>query len=172
MEKNTNNSIGDFFMKKYLIIILVILLFIIIIPKPEENLRIRVIANSNSNEDQNLKMKVVNVIKSKINTYDSEDMVNEVRNNLDEIELVVEEVLKDKQYTVAFKKMRFPPKELNGEIIKGGKYLTLVVIIEEGEGKNWWSLLSPNFNGGFEDNETDDVEFKSFFYEELKKCFR
>jgi len=159
-------------MKKYIYILLIILLIIIIIPKHEEELRIRVIANSNSRIDQELKMKVVNILLEEINSYDNNNLINEIKNNLCEIDKKIKPTLENNEYELTIKKMRFPPKELNGEVIKGGKYLTLAVIIGKGEGKNWWSLLSPSFRKGFEDDNCGDVEFKFYLYEEIKKSFK
>jgi len=159
-------------MKKYIYIILIIIFIVLLIPKAEDELRIRVIANSNSEVDQELKMKVVSVLLEEINSYENENIIDEIKNNLENLDACIKRVLKDKEYNINIQKMRFPPKELNGEIIKGGKYLTLVVVIENGEGKNWWSLLSPSFRTGFEDNETGDIEFKFYFYEEIKKSFK
>jgi stage II sporulation protein R len=150
-------------MKKYLIICIIIILFILIIPKKEEELRIRVIANSNTEVDQKIKMEVANAIIDEITTYNEINIVNEVKNNLEEIDKIIQDILKDEEYSITLKKTRFPPKELNGEIIKGGKYLTLLITIKNGEGKNWWSLLSPRFKYGFSDDATGDVEFKFYF---------
>lgn len=158
-------------MKKYLFIILIILAVIIIIPNENEEFRIRVIANSDSQEDQEIKMKVVKAITIELKQYNDEDLINEIKRNLNKIDKLVSNILNHNEYTIDIKKTQFPPKELNGEVISGGKYLALVIVIEEGLGKNWWTLLSPNFNKCFEDNETANVDIKFFFFEELKKGF-
>lgn len=159
-------------MKKIIIIISIIIGIVILIPKEAEEFRIRVIANSDSTADQNLKMKVVNALLVEIKDYDKDNIVRDIKNNLNDIDKTVKKVLGNKEYNIDIKKLRFPPKELNGEVIKGGKYMALVIVIEEGKGKNWWSLLSPEFSKGFEDVETGDVEFKFYFFEELKKSFK
>lgn len=172
MEKITNNNIGDFYMKKYIIFILIIITAILLIPNEESDFRIRVIANSDSREDQALKMKVVNAILEEVKSYDKNNIEFEIKNNIEDIKTSIEKVLGNRKYSIKVSKTRFPPKEANGEIIKGGNYPSLLVVIEEGKGKNWWSLLSPEFNKGFEDNETGDVEYKFFFFEEIKKGFK
>lgn len=172
MEKIANNIIGDFYMKKYIVFILIIIAAIIIIPKEETDFRIRVIANSDSEADQSLKMKVVEAILREIKDYDKDNIEDEVNNNINNIEKVIEKILHKKEYSVKIGKTRFPPKEANGEIVKGGKYPSLLIVIGEGKGKNWWGLLSPEFNKGFEDDDTGDIEYKFFFFEEIKKSFK
>lgn len=172
MEKITNNKLGDFYMKKIFIIICIILGIIIIIPKDDDEFRIRVIANSDSAEDQKIKMKVVNALLIEIKSFDQDDIVQDIKNNIDKLDKTVEKVLGNKKYNLDIKKLRFPPKELNKEVVKGGKYMSLVVVIKDGKGKNWWSLLSPEFSKGFEDVETGDCELKFYFLEELKKGFK
>lgn len=159
-------------MKKIIILICIIIAVVILFPKENEEFRIRVIANSDSSADQNQKMEVVNALIKKINNYNDDNIVNEIKSNLEELNREVKKVLGSSEYSIEIKKLRFPPKQLNGEVIKGGKYKALVVIIGEGKGKNWWSLISPEFSKGFEDIETKEVEFKFYFYEELKKSFK
>lgn len=156
-------------MKKILVILCIVIIAILIIPSEDSEFRIRVIANSDSVEDQALKMKVVNGILSEIKEYDEENIENEVKDNIDEINKIIKKIVKDEEYSLRVKKVRFPPKELDGEIIRGGKYKALVVVIGEGKGKNWWSILNPDFHKGFEDVEGGDVEFKFYIFEEIKK---
>lgn len=168
MEKNTNNKIGDFFMKKYLGIILLIIAIILIIPNEQKEIRLRVIANSNSVEDQNLKYQVVDLLLKEIEQLDQNNLEKEIKANLKKFDKLISNKINAK-YTISFKNVYFPPKELKGEVIKGGKYKTLLVVIDSGMGRNWWSILNPEFKAVFEDEETSDVEFKFFFFEEIKK---
>ena len=49
-----------------------------------------------------------------------------------------------------------------------GKYMTLLFIIGKGEGKNWWSILYPEFYGiNYEDS--DEIEYRSFIYDFLNE---
>lgn len=159
-------------MKKWIIALVIIILIIVLIPSKEQEFRIRVIANSNSKIDQEIKMKVVSAITDEIKKFDSESIESEINKNFKNIDEAVKKTLGSKKYQIAIKKTYFPPKELNGNIIKGGKYRALIIIIEAGEGKNWWSLLCPSYNIGFEDQDSKDVEFKFYFIEEIKKCFK
>lgn len=158
-------------MKKRLIIIcLLIIIIICLIPSGNNELRMRVIANSDTPSDQLVKMTVVNSLNAYLSTLDKDDIVNEIKSNICEIDNVVGEHLHNTSYTLSITNVRFPAKEINGEIIPGGKYPTLLVVIGEGKGKNWWSLLYPNYHGFyFEDLQTADVECKFFLWEEIKK---
>lgn len=174
MEKITNNKIGDFFMKKNIFIILFLVIIVTLIPKEnKEELRIRVIANSDTTYDQNIKMMVVSTLIKNISNFDQKNLVGEVKANLNHLDSEVATVLKTIKYSIDIKQVYFPTKEVNGKIIPGGKYLTLLVVIDKGEGKNWWSLLYPEYHGlSFEDFESNDVEFKFYFIEKLKKSLK
>src|SRR5690554_1381836 len=89
MEKNTNNIIGDFFMKKYLGIILLIIVLILIIPNEQKEIRLRVIANSNSVEDQNLKYQVVNLLLKEIEQLDQNNLEKEIKANLKKFDKLI-----------------------------------------------------------------------------------
>lgn len=171
MEKITNTIIGDFFMKKkMLIFIAVFVLVIMLLPKHSSELRIRVIAASDSSFDQKLKMDVVSVLKAKIRDLNQKNIRGEVIGHLDEFDGAVNNLLKDYDYTISVENVRFPAKELQGKVIPGGVYETLLVVIGEGKGKNWWSVLYPEYHGiSFEDVDTGDVEFRFYFFDEIKK---
>lgn len=166
--------------KKVILIIFAVILICIIVNsnKTENNdeLRIRVIANSDNEEDQNIKYLVVSVLKNYITSNSSSDMKEMINCNINTIKSEIQYILDinnyDKEFSVAIKKTKFPPKQLNNSCISGGNYETLLVTIGEGKGKNWWSLLYPDyFNISFEDIESGEVEFKSYFYEKIKDIF-
>jgi|SRR5690554_3638945 len=165
-----NNKFGDYMKKKYLLILIIIVGIIILIPKESEEFRIRVVANSDSPLDQIKKMEVVDALKKRICQYNKDNIVNEIINNIDVLDNDIGNVLLHKDYSISVTKVRFPAKEHNGQIISGGKYRTLLVVIGEGKGKNWWSLLYPDYHGiSFEDDGNDTVQYKFYFWEELKK---
>ncbi|MCK9536144.1 MAG: stage II sporulation protein R [Bacilli bacterium] len=156
--------------KKILLIIIIILTVIILIPQDNDEFRIRVIANSNSVSDQNEKSVVVQALQNRIAHFNKSDIVNEITNNLAILDNDIKNALSHHNYSITISKVRFPVKEINGQVISGGKYRTLLVIIGKGEGKNWWSLLYPDYHGiSFEDIDSGDVEYKFYFWEELKK---
>lgn len=158
-------------MKKYILVLLVVLTIILIIPKEDHELRIRVIANSNSDADQKLKYEVVELLKNEIKKFDAKKLDQEIKNNLDKLDDLISKKIKE-DYSISYKKIYFPPKESNGNIIKGGKYKTLLVVIGKGEGKNWWSILNPSCSTYFEDENSENVVFKFYFYEKLKKVLK
>ncbi len=158
-------------MKKLGLIIFIIILIVCIWPENTDNVRVRVVANSNSEVDQNHKNKVVRIMKGVIKCDDTYQEIIEKK-----------EVLKDKldQYAeknnldiyITINKTKFPTKILNGKVIEGGIYETLLITIGSGKGNNYWSLLYPEYYGfTFEDVNSDNIEVKFYIYEKIKMFF-
>lgn len=153
-------------MKK--IIVIIICIFIVFImfndTNDTEELRFRVIANSDSFSDQQLKMKVVRELqKQKIS-----------KNNLDIIKEKTEYIVLSNNYTykvdVSIKNQEFETKYYNNKIIQGGIYKTIVVTIGKGEGKNYWTILYPEyFNVSFEDIHTGNVTYDIWIVKKIKE---
>lgn len=153
-------------MKK--IIVIIICIFIVFImfndTNDTEELRFRVIANSDSFSDQQLKMKVVMELqKQKIS-----------KNNLDIIKEKTEYIVLSNNYTykvdVSIKNQEFETKYYNNKIIQGGIYKTIVVTIGKGEGKNYWTILYPEyFNVSFEDIHTGNVAYDIWIVKKIKE---
>ncbi len=129
-------------MKK--IILILIAFFVICIMFTDTNdsneLRFRVIANSDSTADQNLKLLVVRELKKQeIST-----------SNLDILKQKAEYIVLSNNYTyqvdVCIKNVEFETKYYNNKIIEGGIYKTIVVTIGEGKGKNYWTVLYPEYS--------------------------
>lgn len=163
--------------KKIIFIIAILIILLMLIPSKNEEFRVRVIAASDSNQDQSAKYAVVRTIKKEINKLDKENIIFEIERNIDIIESTIYKTLKkyydNPNYIVKITNENFPPKELEGNVIPGGNYRTLLIVIDDGKGKNWWSLLYPNyFNVSFEDLNSGEVEVKSYFYEKIKNIFR
>lgn len=157
--------------KKVWIIILIVLIICLLYPKDKDNLRVRVIANSNDKIDQIYKNEVVSIMK---NIIDCDDTYDEVINKFDELSSELDEYARRKELEINVKigKTKFPTKSLNGKIIQGGIYDTLLITIGKGEGNNYWSLLYPEYYGiTFEEIESDNIEVKFYFYEKLKMIF-
>lgn len=165
-------------MKKWIYILIGVIIFVVIQNKtPEKELRVRVIANSDSVFDQEIKYEVVSEL---IDTLDGlaikDDKIEKtIANNMKQIDSKISKVLMEngvinQGYKVEITKEKFPTKHLDNKVIPGGKYKTLVVRIGKAEGKNWWSLLYPEFfNCSYEDVNSGEVEFKSYFWDKLKK---
>lgn len=136
---------------------------------PEEYsgiVRFHVIANSNSDYDQEMKLAVRDrvleemnkkLIAETVSSYDGGETVtakldiDEVKDliteNLDEIESIAEEVIKEygSDYDAhAELGVRFIPKKTYGEVtFPAGNYEALNITIGEGAGENWWCVLFP-----------------------------
>lgn len=155
--------------KNIVIIILIIMIVIIIIPTNEsENIRIRVIGNSDTSEDISIKYNCVAIIKNIVNANDTKEQL------IDKLPLIKKEIEtycsgKGVSATIEITKTKFPPKTLNGKMIDGGIYETLLIKLGKAEGSNYWTLLYPEyFNISFNDIYTGDVEIKWLILELLK----
>lgn len=156
-------------MKKFIYCLLVIIFIIVLIPKENDELRIRVIANSNSSYDQMIKYEIVSIVKNEINPSDNKEIIVK---KLPKLKSKIKEKLGDREIDidVSIKKTYFPKKSLNGKIIPSGNYEALVIEIGEAKGKNWWTLLYPEyFNISYEDIESGEIEVKSYFFEKIFK---
>lgn len=172
-------------MKKSFILFLLICVFYIFISKgmaksltiPNDAVRIRIIPNSNSEFDQSVKGKVKD--KLEITMYDllknaksSEEARSIINSNLELVNKDVENILNNEKvnygYAVNYGLNYFPVKEYKGVKYEEGYYESLLVTLGEGEGDNWWCVLFPPLCL-VEADESDDVEYKSFIEEILKK---
>jgi stage II sporulation protein R len=155
-----------FFMKKIIVIILIIFVLFIMFNDSNDSseLRFRVIANSDSIVDQNLKYKVVRELqKIKIS-----------KKNLDIIKKKAEYIVLSNNFNykldVSIKNQSFETKYYNNKIIEGGVYKTIVVTLGKGEGKNYWTILYPEyFNVSFEDINTGNVKYDIWIIKKIKE---
>ncbi|HHZ11813.1 MAG TPA: hypothetical protein GYA05_03755 [Acholeplasmataceae bacterium] len=156
--------------KRMLLVLILIILIALFLPRGSKEFRIRVVAASDSTEDQREKHAVVRVLKEEIGKFNRNDIINEVERNIDLLKGKVSEVLQGKEFEMVIAEVRFLAKEYDGKIISGGKYRTLLVVIGEGRGKNWWSILYPEYHGiSFEDKE--EIKFEFYFYEKFREIF-
>lgn len=156
--------------KKIIIIVTIIILVICLIPKNEE-LRIRIKANDDETSQQ-IKQEVVKEVKKYLSALELENPVNEIPLYIDDIKKIVDEVSPKTNNTVSIVQENFPTKTLNNKIISGGTYKTLLIKLDQGNGKNWWSMLYPEFYGvSFEDIQSGEVEYQSYIYNFLKEIF-
>ena len=158
-------------MKKIIIIFVLILLFITIGNNESESLRIRVKANSDSYVDQSIKKEIVKIVVKEIKANDTKEKVEE------KIPILKENINKylngKYQFSMSIKDEYFPEKCLNGKIIESGYYESLVIEIGKGKGKNWWTLLYPEyFNVSFEDIQRNEVEYRFYLFEKIKKIIK
>ncbi len=165
------NNEGDFILKKMIMLIICLVIGIMIYNKnqeiiiPNDAIRIRIIANSNSVSDLYEKKKLKEEIESDI--YDlvkSVDNISEARlsikNNMDNINKIVGSKISD--YKIDYGMNYFPKKVYKGVIYDEGKYESLVITLGKGLGDNWWCVLYPPLCLIEEDNNTSDVEYRSY----------
>lgn len=144
---------------------------------PKDALRMRVIANSDSAYDQKIKLKVKEKVQSDLSvilkdTKTSEEAKKEVEKNIKIIEDDVRNVLLHENYPlgyfVHFGKNYFPEKKYKGITYEEGYYDSLVVTLGKGKGENFWCVMFPPLCT-METESLDDIEYKSFVTEVLKK---
>ena len=174
-------------MKKILIIISIILLFNIVTTNvnadsvmiPEEAIRFRVLANSNNVYDQEVKMDVAMSVQNEIySLLKNQESISEsrkiIKDNIPQIESVVEKIFKEKNYVNTFKVSYgdnyFPEKTYKGVTYEEGIYESLLITLGEGKGDNWWCVLFPPLCL-IEAEESSEVEYKFFVQELIEKYF-
>ena len=148
-------------MQKLTILILAICflsLFLGLMPVHGENevydsvLRLHVLANSDSDADQELKLKVRDaVLKESGNMFadckTKDEAVEKLQNELPKIQKTAEKIIADEgfRYSVSidFGDEEYPTRNYESFCFPSGTYLSLRIIIGEGEGRNWWCVLYP-----------------------------
>ena len=148
---------------------------------PNDAIRIRVIAPSDSIEDQKLKGNVKRSIQGQLSEMLKDvktiDQAREVLNkNLSDVEYTVKTELKRNNsninFNVNYGLNYFPIKEYKGITYDDGYYESLVITLGQGQGKNWWCVLFPPLCLMDEEEENmENVEYKSFIKEVLDKYF-
>lgn len=157
-------------LKMIIIILICVILFGVISENNEkERVRIRVVSNSNSYIDLYYKEEVKDLVCSVVN---ADDTLKDIENKLVNMNSLVKEygMNHNLDIKVDLGITSFPPKELDGKIISGGKYQTLLITIGEGKGNNYWTLLYPEYFGiTFEEIYSGEIEIRSYFYDVIKK---
>lgn len=150
-------------MKKVFFIIIITIIVILLFFPEEKEMRIRIIANSNSVTDQQMKYEIAKKLKETLQETSDLNIIKE------DVEYIISKYHCDYQVNVEVKKQCFPTKYLGDKVIPGGVYKTLVVEIGKAQGKNYWSMLYPEyFNVSFEDVNSGDVEFGWWIVDILK----
>lgn len=176
-------------MKKVLLILMTFLIVVAISNKntteeiiiPNDSIRIRVIANSNSDEDQKIKQKIRKSIQIELSKMlqdvnDINEVRNVLKNNLKDVEYTVEKELDknniDMKYQVNYGNNFFPMKTYKGVKYEEGYYESIVIKLGSSKGDNWWCVLFPPLCLMEEDdNNIEEVEYKSFVKEIIDKFF-
>lgn len=142
---------------------------------PDEAIRFRIIANSNTIHDQNIKIQVRNVVQNKVlELLKSAKTIEETRyiikNNMNELNKVVEEELQkleyDKDFTINYGYNYFPEKKYKGIKYDEGEYESLVIKLGNAKGDNFWCVLFPPLCLVEVEENTSNEEY-TFFVKEL-----
>lgn len=175
-------------MKKmiFIIIILIVSLFIYInvnaeVVIPEGAIRVRVIPNSDSVIDQNMKDKVKSYVSNymafKLRKVSDIDKARDIINsNIDVLNNNIKNLFKNNNYDmdfdIKFGNNMFPNKVYKGVVYKKGLYESLVIYIGEAKGDNWWCVLFPPLCLlEADENDTGEVEYRSFVRDMIDKIF-
>lgn len=148
-------------------ICLIILVFYLIMitgcTMKDDSIRLRILANSDSEVDQLEKEYVKNIVKS---IYEKDPLIdfNRLKDKL------YEQIKNDRNIShmisIEYKTETFPAKSYNGKFYPSGNYQTILITIGEGRGKNFWTLLYPDFfNINFDDD--NEIEYHSYIYDKL-----
>ncbi len=117
-----------------------------------EYLRIHIRADSNLDADQNVKYMVKDAVIGYLAPYitqcDSKEKALKMLNdNLNEIEITANKVLKDNGFNYTsrakVKSEKFPTRFYNDLCLEGGYYDALILELGSGEGDNWWCVVYP-----------------------------
>ena len=115
-------------------------------------IRLHVLANSDSEEDQALKLKVRDAVLAKseelfANCQTREDAIEVTKQNLSVLEETARETLRaegsDHSVRVELGEEVYPTRNYESFCFPAGNYLSLRIILGEGEGQNWWCVLYP-----------------------------
>lgn len=155
------------FLKKKISIFLLTIVYILLVACSDNktnDIRLRILANSNSEIDQLLKDEVREYLKEYLKNENIENLnLIKLENNLN--------FVFDKSIKVERKKISYEAKSYKNKIIQAGEYDTILITIESGLGKNFWTLLYPEyFNISFEDE--NEVEYRSYLYDILFKSYK
>ena len=141
-----------------IVISLVILMALSFLPVHGEQeiydtvVRLHVLANSDSEEDQALKLKVRDGVLEAAAPYVGEcktqaEAVEALTAHLSELEAAAFSVVQSEGYdypvTVLLGEEDYPTRTYESCAFPAGTYVSLRVLIGEGEGQNWWCCLFP-----------------------------
>ncbi|MBQ3099785.1 MAG: stage II sporulation protein R [Clostridia bacterium] len=117
-----------------------------------DTIRLHVLANSDSDEDQSLKLKVrdriIDTIAEMTDSVSSRSEAEAViESKLSDVEALARETITDEGFDYSVKAVLneeyYPERSYDGIRLPEGNYLSLRILIGEGEGQNWWCVLYP-----------------------------
>ena len=173
-------------MKKFIYITLVIVIIMLVynneknketVKIPDSAIRFRILANSNSPRDQRIKEEVRDKMQKELyqlleNSKSTKQARNLIINNMDNFNSLLENEMKDKEYsyTIDYGMHTFPEKTYKGITYEAGEYESLLVTLGEGSGDNWWCVLFPPLClVEADESTTSDAEYTFFIKEIIDK---
>ena len=119
-----------------------------------ELIRLHVVANSNSQTDQSMKLFVRDAVTESLkhdlmDVGDVEQAMQYIREKLPYIQSVAEAALEsigyDMPVSVSLCREAFNTRFYDTFTLPAGIYHSLRIVIGEGQGKNWWCVIFPDF---------------------------
>lgn len=157
-KKTGNNFLQGEIMKKYIVVILIVISAVVCVlcgfqkQTDYEYLRIHIRANSNLCIDQDVKYQIKDKLVNFLTPYlcecnDKESAVKTVNNNLENLEKIANQTLKQNGFDYTSKakisKEYFPTRVYDGLVLESGNYDALVVELGKAQGDNWWCVVYP-----------------------------
>lgn len=145
--------------------------------------RIHIVANSDTIDDQILKYKVAKEVNDYITllTKDSsskDESKKIIEENMQYILKLCNTTIKEngKDYVVKsyLGKLMYDEKQFNSFYMNEGIYDSLKIVIGDGKGQNWWSLIYPTtFNEkNIEDLNSEETTYSFFIVDLIHKIFK
>ena len=111
-------------------------------------IRLHVIAASDERYEQELKLRVrdevLNCISPELENVKSvSEAESIVRKNLGKITRAAQSEAEGRKVTVTLGEEYYPTRDYGSFSLPAGKYISLRVILGEGEGHNWWCVIFP-----------------------------
>ena len=142
----------------------------------QQTLRLHIIAQDDGNDAQNIKMRIKEEITSiapeiYCNAKNFEDAVKIAENNLDFIQQITDNALKNlgADYTshCSMENFYFDTTEYDGFTMPRGEYTALTIRLGKASGKNWWCVIYPTLcsatGGEYEDDDANTfIETEKF----------
>lgn len=113
----------------------------------EKLLRLHVIASSDSKEDQTLKLfmkdKAIEVLKTILSDCDDKkEAISIIQNSIPHLTKMLQNFT-TQTVTISLEHTYFPVKCYGDLIFPAGFYDALRIVLDKGEGQNWWCVLYP-----------------------------
>lgn len=135
--------------------------------------RIHIVANSDSIDDQILKLNIAKEVDKYIsdltkNANSKNEYIESITENISNILNVAQEIINENNYNYSVTgyigKLKYDEKIKDGLVMKEGIYDSLKIVIGDGNGENWWSLLFPHSIEGVTTSDaisSNDITYSS-----------